>query len=95
MADMTDLDKIISDGKIKPETAMAIFAFELRSQGDKIDTLTATLKDDNQRYAPTERVVSAERRISRLENAVIAFLVIIALAVLTAVLSLVVTKGGK
>lgn len=95
MSDLSELDRIISDGKVNAGTAMVVFAVEIKSLQEKVDKMTTTLDSDDKRYATKEDVKEDRRRIGRLENAIIGFLVVVALAVLTAVLSLVVRQGGK
>lgn len=82
MSNTEELDKIISEGKVSPATAMVVFAVELKAQGDKIDILTKTITEDNKRYATKEDHQDHEKRISRIENAIIKFLVIVFIAVL-------------
>lgn len=95
MKELSELEKIISDGKVNQGTAMVVFAVEMKSLQEKVDRMTATLDSDDNRYATKSDIVDSNRRIGRLENAIIGFLVVVALAVLTAVLSLVIRQGGK
>lgn len=89
----SELDKIINDGKVNSGVAMVIFAVELKSQGEKLEELKKAIGDDNNRYAPVKDFAVLEKRVSRLENAILGLLGFVFLTVLTALVTLVVKKG--
>lgn len=89
----TELDKIISDGRVSPSTAMVVFAVELKSQGDKIDGLKKTLDDDNERYTPNKDFVILQKRVERLENGALKVLVTVFMLVLAAAVGITIYAG--
>lgn len=95
MNETSELDRIINEGKVSPATAMVVFAVELKSQGDKLDNLTKTINEDNKRYATREDYQSSEKRISRLENAILGLLGFVFITVLGALITLLLKQGGS
>lgn len=89
---MSELDKIIDEGKVNQATAMVIFAVELKSQGEKIASLTQAINEDNKRYVTIKDHAAVEKRVGRLENAMLGVLTFVFLAVLTALVGLVIVK---
>lgn len=88
----TELDKIIGDGKVNTSTAMVVFAVELKSQGEKLDSLKQTIDGDTQRYTAQKDFNALEKRVSRVENAIIGVLVFVFLGVLGALITVVIKK---
>lgn len=89
----SELDKIINEGKVNSGTAMVIFAVELKRQGENIKELKTSLGEDNKRYVPIKDFTVIEKRVSRLENALLGVLGFVFLSVLAALITLVVKKG--
>lgn len=89
----TELDKIISDGKVSPTVAMIVFAVELKSQSEKIDEVKRTLDNDNKSYTPTKDFVTLQKRVDRLENGALKVLVTVFLLVLAAAVGITIYAG--
>lgn len=85
-----ELDKIIAQGKVSPAVAMIVFAVELKSQGQRIDELKDAVNDDNKRYASLNDMQRLEKRVSRVENAILGLLIFVFMLVLGALITLVV-----
>lgn len=80
----SDLDRIIEDGKVNTSTAMIVFAVELKSLGEKTDALKKTFDADSQRYIDIKDFNALDKRVSRIENAIIKVLAFIFFAFLGA-----------
>lgn len=52
----TELDKIISEGKINPQIAMTVFAIELRAMKEKVNEVKNILDGDDRKFATKEEV---------------------------------------
>lgn len=91
----TELDKIINEGKVSPSIAMVVFAAELKVQGDRIDELKNAINNDNTRYATKDELQKLDRRVGRLENAILGVLGFVFLTVVGALITLVLKQGGS
>jgi hypothetical protein len=92
VTDNEQLDKIINDGKVNTSTAMVIFAVELKSQGANIEELKKAINNDNKRYVSIKDYIGLEKRVSRLENAILGVLGFVFISVVGALITLVVRK---
>lgn len=88
----SELDKIIGEGKVNQATAMVIFAVELKQQGERIEELKVALAGDNDRYMTKSDFNTLEKRVSRVENAILGALIFVFIAFAGAVIGLVVKR---
>lgn len=56
MSDNNELDKIISEGKINSQTAMTVFALEIRGLKEKMNDVKGILQGDERKFATKEEV---------------------------------------
>lgn len=80
MSNNQELDKIINNGKANTQTAMIVFAIELKSQGEKLDEVKEAIKSDNERYALARDHEDLKRRVDGIYNFAWKFLTAVFLA---------------
>ena len=93
----SQLDKIISDGQTKPEAAMLVFAMELKSLSEKVESVNKTINDGNQMYVTKMEFKWLVDEVALIKKGIIAVLSFVFFSFLGGIISFiwVTSRGGK